>query len=296
MTPKTKSQKEGKPLHNAGAFCSLQGGIIMDPIFHPPFIANCIKDELEGTAWIFAGNDRNVLKQMCDEINQTFPDFSYKIEYLSEIAITYIPAGVSAILLKYIYQFESESCRSVLLVRIVIENKEKKVKIKDLDRIVMDLYHNFRVSPYYISPPESGSSAHMYIRYDNSLRYVVSPKILPELVEIMNSRRDFYLLSQTAFKIARKWAPKELGEIIAAHLTNKNVTRADVGLPEEGKYYPSLETIVEQSSFTAIKCLQFYPSEDNLRIIMDYTNHSNKDLAKFAQEHAEKMKKKLVEM
>ena len=267
----------------------------MDPIFHSPFLADCIKDELEGTAWTFEGNDKNVLKQMCDEINQTFPDYPHKFHYLSEFSITYIPAGVSPILLKYIYQFKSESCRAVLLTRIVVDKTKNKVKIKDLDRIVMDLYHNFRVSPYYISPPESGSSAHIYMRYDNSLRRVVSPRILPELVEIMKFRRDFYILSITAFKIARKWAPKELGEIMAAHLTNKNVTRADVGLPEEGKYYPSLETIVEQSSFTAIKCLQFYPSEDNLRIIMDYTNHPNKDLAKFAQEHAEKMKKKLVE-
>ena len=268
----------------------------MDYDFYPRYLARLIKQEIEGTAYNFEDNDRDVLAQMCDEINQTFPDFSKKIHYLSEIDITYIPAGVSTILLKYIYQFKSESCRAVLLSRSIADKMKNKIKIKDLDRIVMDLYHNFRESAYYIAQPESGSSAHIYIHYDNSLLRVVSPKILPELVDIMKSRRDFYILSLTAFKIAKKWAPKELGEIMAGHLINTNVTSADVGLPEEGNYYPSLETIVEQSSFTAIKCLQFYPSEENLRIILDYTNHSNKDLAKFAQEHADKMKKKLQEI
>ena len=53
-------------------------------------------------------------------------------------------------------------------------------------------------------------------------------------------------------------APAELGQIMANHLTNKNATMADVGLAEEGEYYPPLTYIVEQTSFNAINCLQFY--------------------------------------
>jgi len=263
-----------------------------DNIIYPKVLADSIISEREGTAYTFEGNDKNVLKQMCDEINQTFPDHPYKFHYLSEISMIGLPIGASTILLKYIYQFESESCRAVLIPSILVD----KVKIKDLDRIVMDLYHHFRASTYYIAPPGSGRSAHIYMTYDNAFKKLKSPKIVPELVELMKSHREVCILSITASTIARKWAPKKLGEIMAAHLMNKNVTRADVGLPEEGKYYPSLETIVEQTLFVAIKCLQFYPSEENLKIIMDYTNHSNKDLAKFAKEHAEKMKKKLLEM
>lgn len=268
----------------------------MDYKFYPRFLADAIEEEIAGTAYKFEGNDRDVLAQMCDEINQTFPDYSVEIHYLAQIDISYTPAGISPILLKYIYQFKSESCRAVLLPIIILDKTKYKIKIRDLDRIAMDLYHNFRASSYYIAPPGSGSSAHIYIRYDNSISRVVSSKILPELVELMKSPRDMYILTITAFKIAKKWAPKELGEIMAKHLINTNVTSADVGLPEEGEYYPSFETITQHNSFTAIKCLQFYPSEENLRIIMDYTNHPYKNLAKFAQEHAEKMKNKLLKM
>lgn len=259
---------------------------------YPKILADSIISEREGTAYTFLGNDKNVLKLMCDEINQTFPDYPYKFHYLVEISMIDLPIGASTILLKYIYQFESESCRAVLIPSILVD----KVKIKDLDRIIMDLYHHFRASTWYIAPPKSGRSAHIYLTYDNAFKKLKSFKIVPELVELMKSPREVFILSITASTIAKKWAPKELGKIMAAHLMNKNVTNADVGLPEEGEYYPSLETIVEQISFVAIKCLQFYPSEENLRIIIDYTNHSNKDLAKFAQEHAEKMKNKLLEM
>ncbi len=70
---------------------------------------------------------------------------------------------------------------------------------------------------------------------------------------------------------------------------NKNVTKADVGMLEDGDYKPSLEVIVRETAFTAIECLLYYPSEENLKIIMEYTNHPNKELAKYAQESVEKM-------
>ena len=265
----------------------------MGNIIYGRVLADSIIQERDGTAYTFAGNDQLVLKQMCDEINETFPDYPYKFHYLSEISMINLPVGASTILLKYIYQFESESCRSVLFPSIIVDKMEKDVK-KNLDRIIMDLYHHFRESPYYIAPPESGRSAHIYLGYDNALKRVVSPKIFPELVDLMKFPRDAYILSLTLRKIVRKWAPKELGKIMAAHLMNKNVTRADVGLPEEGKYYPSLETIVDQVAFNAIDCLQFYPSEENLRIILDYTNTPYKALAEFAQKHAKLMEANLL--
>ncbi|MBQ7011950.1 MAG: hypothetical protein IJN63_09620 [Clostridia bacterium] len=263
----------------------------MESNYIPKAVLDSIIREEAGTAYTFVGNDKNILKQMCDEINRTFSDYKYNFRYLTEISMFGPSVGASSIYLKYIYQFESESCRAVLVSRILAD----KVKIKDLDRIVMDLYHHFRASPYYISPPGSESSAHIYVTYDNAFKRLKSPKLVPELVDLMKSRRDVFILGVTARMIAKKWAPAELGQIMANHLINKNVTMADVGLTEEGEYYPPLTYIVEQTSFNAINCLQFYPSENNLRIIMDYMDHPNRELAKFAQKHAEIMKKKLLE-
>jgi hypothetical protein len=265
----------------------------MGKLYDPPIIKQSMIEEEKDT-YTFVGNDRNILRQMCDEINERITN--YQFHSLAQLKLWGPPVGSSDILLKYIHQIESESFRATVFQWIIWEKMHHKVKIKDLDRIIMDLYHHFRASSYYISPPGPARSAHIYIKYDNAFNRLKSRKIVPELVELMKNRREVYILSITASMIARKWAPKELGEIMANHLMNKNVTRADVGIPEEGDYYPSLETIVGQSSFTAIKCLQYYPSEENLKIIMDYTNNPYEELAKFAQEHAEKMKKKLLEM
>ena len=252
-------------------------------------IVDAIIDEQNGKGPRLTDSDKAVLKQLCNEINQTYPN-GYQFEYVEELRMLPLPKGVSSILLKYIYQFESETCRAYLMQKMFHDEPQ----IENLDRIIMDLYHHFRASHYYISPPDSPAPAHIYVRYDNTFARLKSPNIMPELVELLKSRRELEILGITAEMIAKKWAPKELGEIMAAHLMNKNVTRADIGLPEEGNYYPSLETIVRQTSFNAISCLRFYPSEENLKILMDYTNHPDKELAKYAQQQVDKMKTKLI--
>ena len=255
-------------------------------VIYKRFLANAIIDEREGRGYKMDGNDKDVLKRMCDEINESFPDHPYKYHYLAEIRMIDPPAGVSSILLKYIHQFESESCRAVLVSSILYD----KPRVKGLDRIIMDLYNHFRASSYYMSTP---STAHIYLKYDNAFSKLKSSKISSELVALMKYRREVYILPFTAIMIARKWAPKELGEIMSAHLMNRNVTRADVGMLEDGDYTPSLEVIVRETAFTAIECLLYYPSEENLKIIMEYTNHPNKELAKYAQESAERMRTRL---
>ena len=264
-------------------------------VIYKRVLANGIIDEREGRGWTFDGNDKDVLKQMCDEISETFPNHPYKYHYLVEIDMIPLPAGASSILLKYLHQFESEACRAVLMRSILIDD----VKIKGMDRIFMDLYYHFKASKYYIPLPKEISginSSDIYSKYDLAFSRLKSSKILPELLELMKSRRDVDILPGTARMIAKKWAPKELGEVMANYLLNKNVTRADVGLPEEGVYYPSLETIVLNTSVTAVACLQYYPSEENLKIIMEYTNHPHKGFAKFAKETVEKMATKLLLM
>ena len=261
------------------------------------FMADDIVAEIEGRAYTFAGNDRNVLKEMCDEIDKTYPEYSYKFHYLSEIDRISLPVGSSSILLKYIYQFESESCRSVLVSCILLDNRRYKVKIKNLDRIIMDLYHHFRASPYYLPPPGPCRAAHIYMRYDTALTRLKTLKIVPDIIEILKSRRELYILGGTAMAISKKWAPKELGEIVAAHLMNKNVTRTDVGIPEDGgDYRPTAEVIATQSVFNGIQYLRYYPSQENVRIISSYADHENEELAKYAKAQAELMEKKLQEM
>ena len=133
-------------------------------VFYPKVLADEIIREREGQAYTFVGDDLNVLKEMCDEIDKTYPEHPYRFHYLSEIARIGLPVGSSSILLKYIYQFESESCRAVLIPSILVDNRRYKVKIKNLDRIIMDLYHHFRASPYYLPPPGPCKALHIYMK------------------------------------------------------------------------------------------------------------------------------------
>ena len=79
----------------------------MSNVFYPRLLADTIREEQEGTAYTFEGNDKDVLKQLCDEINQAYPERLHRYAYLAEMHLMRMPAGSSTILLKYIYQFES---------------------------------------------------------------------------------------------------------------------------------------------------------------------------------------------
>lgn len=166
-------------------------------------------------------------------------------------------------------------------------------KVKGADRKIMDMYYHFKQSVRYISPPDSPGPLHIMGAYDNAFLKLKSKKLVDELMILMHSLRDVFYLPLTTKMIAKKWAPPELEQIMVHHLTNKSITRADVGLPESGTYSPSLETIVEQTKFTAIACLQYYPSQSNLELVESFMDDDYAELRKFAEKAAKAMREKL---
>lgn len=264
----------------------------MARIVYRTLLAEAIIAERNGRRYCFSGKDKDVIREMCDEINETYPDYYYKFHYLSEIEQIDLPVGAGAILLKYIHQFESESCRAALIPSIITDRIYYKVKYRDLDKTMMDLYLHFLASDFAFALPGSPyASSHIYMAYDNAFWRLKSKKIMPQIVERLKNRLEVMRLSITAKMIARKWAPPELGEIMANHLSNKNVTKADLGIPEASLRY--FEYIVEQSCFTAIYCLQFYPSKKNLEIVLNYTKDYPPELVECALKHAKIIEDKL---
>ena len=243
-----------------------------------------VKQEIAGTAYEFLENDKQVLKNLCDEINSTL-GIGYEINYMTEISLFKVP-GVGKICINYIDSFKSESLRACLLYPITLD------KVKGADRKIMDMYYHFKQSVRYISPPDSPGPLHIMGAYDNAFLKLKSQKLVDELMILMHSLRDVFYLPLTTKMIAKKWAPPELEQIMVHHLTNKSITRADVGLPESGTYYPSLETIVEQTKFTAIACLQYYPSQSNLELVESFMDDDYAELRKFAEKAAKAMREK----
>lgn len=265
-------------------------------VIYPKMLADFIIKERHGQLYTFLGDDKNVVRRMCDEINETYPDYPYKFNYLTEIERIGLPVGAGTILMKYIHQFESETCRAALLPSVYPDRKI----IPGLDRTILDLYYHFRASSFYLLSPGRTperpvvGSGHIYIAYDNALKWATTRKTLPEVLELLKCRREVYILSITERTIAKKWAPPELGEIMAAHLLNTSVTKSDVCLPETGICLPNFEHLVEQTCFNAIDCLRYYPSKENLEIIRGYINHKNKELGKYAEKKAKVIEDKLM--
>ncbi len=245
-----------------------------------------IRQEIAGIGYEFLENDKQVLKNLCDEINSTL-NIGYEFQYMSEIAMFKIP-GIGKICLNYIDSFKSEDLRACLIYPITLD------KIKGADRKIMDLYYHFKNSYRYISPPDSPGPLHIMGAYDNAFLRLKSKKLVDELMSLTHSLRDVFYLPLTTKMIAKKWTPPELEKIMVHHLTNKSITRADVGLPESGAYYPSLETIVEQTKFTAIACLQYYPSQSNLELVESFKNDDYAELRKFSDKMAQVIKNKLI--
>ncbi|MBE6617253.1 MAG: hypothetical protein E7627_04855 [Ruminococcaceae bacterium] len=250
---------------------------------------DAINRELNGEIYTFEEGDRELLKEMCDEI---YASSGKQVCTIYELITCLKPSRIAPIINKYILGFKSEYMRSHLLYSIILDS----IEIENMDELVVQMYRQFRLSKYNISPPGPNKSWVIYMKYDNILAQIKSKKYVPEIIEWYKSLREMDRLAVTLHKIARKWRPKELEQIMVGHLLNTSPTRADIDLPETGDYRPTLEYIYLQSRFNAISALKYYPSERNRDLILTYADHEYKELSKFAKKTAEKMDAKLKEM
>ena len=104
-------------------------------LFPGRLIPDAIEMEREGKGYIYDDNDKDVLKRLCDEINQTYPDYPYKFDYLCEISIVYtnnlrfefiIKNVIYAINNLYFYNFKCENGKISFLAKS--EDKEKIIE------------------------------------------------------------------------------------------------------------------------------------------------------------------------
>ena len=169
-------------------------------------------------------------------------------------------------------------------------------KVPNRDRIIMDLYHKYRESKYYLHADKGGIQMCICMDYDNAFYKMRSKKLLPELIEIAKSIAETRRLAITYDMIMKKWTPSEMEGIMVGHLSNRTPSKFEMGFadgPETDKrYYFDLT----QSRFTQIEALSYFPSERNRDLILTYADHEYKELAKFAKKTAKKMDAKLKEM
>ena len=235
------------------------------------------------------GNDEQIFYEILDEIESKHPYYNNRRSFLNfKNAIG--KAGAGNVIAKYIDRFEDEYLKARMLYRFTED------KVPGRDRLVMDLYHKFRASKYYLGSDKPDIARCIYNWYDNAFYKIKSKKLVPELIEFAKSIAETRRLAITYGMMMKKWAPPEMEEIMAAHLLNRTPTKAEMGfedIPDNDRLY-HFETT--QSRFTQIEVLSYFPSERNRDLILTYADHEHKELSKFAKKTAEKMDAKLLEI
>lgn len=236
-------------------------------------LLDCIKDEKRGKDYCYPKEDKPILKKMLREINK-FAGTNY--HYLAEIDEFNIP-GSGEIMAKYITMFSSEDVRAYLVPQMVFD------KVKDCDKLVLQLYLHFKASDEYIAKPGCPSPAHIYVRYDNAIRKLKPKRLKKELLELAHNPRDAYYLPFTMRMLA-SWKIQEMKDLLLSYLSPDSITPQDVGIDNiEKPYYPSFESIKRDLIFTAIEGLKYYSSEETVNIIKVFADDPDQDIKMAAQ-------------
>jgi len=244
-----------------------------------------IEKEKAGVSFVYSDYDRAILNELTAELNQ---HFGTQFHYLAELATFDIPNS-SEIYLKYIHRFESESIRGYLSPQFVSD------KIKDCDKLILSLYLRFKFSQEYISAPGAPAPAHIYTSYDNSIKKTKPKRLKNDLLELLKEPRDVVYLPFT-MKMVASWKIDGVDAYLRNYLNSDSITEADVGLPVNSEnYYPSISYIKRELKFRAISGLKYYPTEENIELISEYTANADSDIAAAAQRSLGYMQKRLVE-
>lgn len=236
-------------------------------------ILDSIERERNGSDYFCQLDDKKTLKTMIDKINE---NCGTGIQYLAEIDAFNIP-GSGTIMAQYLDQFQSESIRGYLIPQIVSD------RVKDCATIVLLSYLHFKESDEYISAPGEPAPAHIYVRYDNAFRALKPKKLKNELLSLAYNPRDAFYLPFTMRMLA-SWRPPDLDCVFASYMEDDIITHESVGLPVQSENcFPPLSFIKRELKFTAIDCLKYYPSVNNLQLIKSYVDDPDKDISSAAK-------------
>ena len=241
-------------------------------MFYNKILDDCIEREKAGSDYFYETNDKQVLRDMCQEINESL---GTSIQYLAEIDALDIKNS-GHIMAKYINKFSSETVKSFLVPQMVSD------KIENCDMIVLQLYKDFKVSNEYISPPGKPAPAHIYVRYDNAFRRLRSKRIKSELLELLSNPRDAFYLPFT-IKMLASWKVAELKNLLISYSKANSLTANDFGfLQNTNDYFPSLSFMKRELRLSAIACLKYYPSADVYELVYNYLQDPDPDVRSIA--------------
>ena len=242
-------------------------------IQYNPLLLDDIESEKNGTDFCYPEEDKAVLQEMLGEINQyAGTDFHYLAE-LNSFNIH----GSGEIMVRYIHRFLSEWIRAIIIWQLVSD------KLKDCDKLTLQMYLHFKASDEYISEPGCSDPAHIYVTYDNAIRKLKPKRLKKDLLELARNPRDAFYLPFTMRMLA-SWKMPEMKDILISYASPESITAQDVGLKDSEKpYFPSLDYIKRELIFTAIDGLKYYPSPEVRDVITSFEASADKDIQSAAK-------------
>ena len=236
-------------------------------------LIDSIDREKKGIDYICPKSDKELLHRLLDEIND-YAGTNY--HYLAELAMLNI-SGAGSIVAKYITKFSSEGVKGYLIPQMVSD------KIKDCDKLVFQLYMQFRLSDEYVAKPGEPAPAHIYVRYDNAFKQLKPKRLAKDLIELTHSPRDAFYLPFTVRMLA-SWKMPEMKSLLLSYAAKDSFSAQDVGIYDiEQPYFPSLEFMRRELLFTAINGLKYYPSAEAIDVITSLTTSPDKDIKSAAK-------------
>lgn len=240
---------------------------------YPKPLLDRIEREKKGIDFVYSEEDRKILDQLFDELNSLM---GTDYQYLAELDAFEIKDSAE-IIARYITAFSSESVRGYLIPNLATG------KVKDCDRLVLQMYRNFKESDMYISKPGLPAPAHIYVRYDNAICTLKPKRLCGDLISLARCPRDAFYLPRSMRMLA-SWKEPELLEILLQYVANDGVNATDVGLIDKNaNSYPSIEFIMRELRFTAIAGLKYFPSPQVRDIIKGLAADTDRDISMAAK-------------
>lgn len=225
-----------------------------------------IEREKKGLDYTCPKVDKELLHKLLDDVNR-YAGTNY--HYLAELDAFNIK-GSGNIIAKYIAEFSSEDVKGYLIPQMVSD------KIKDCDKLVFQLYMQFRASDEYIAKPGEPAPAHIYVRYDNAFKTLKPKRLAKDLTELVRSPRDAFHLPFTMRMLA-SWKIPEIKNLLLYYSDDDSFSAKDVSIYDSKQpYFPPLEFIKRELKFTAIDGLKYYPSAESTEIVTAFATSTDK--------------------
>lgn len=247
-------------------------------------LQDLIDGEKQGKGYPYSHKDRLTLDDMFNELN-CYAGTSF--HYMAELDV-YDIAGSGTIIARYLWRLETQTARAFLIPQLVSD------RIKDCDKLVLDLYLDYKKSDVCTLDPAHGRSTAVNARYDNAFRRLKPKRLKRELLNLAANPQDAYRLPFTMQMLA-SWKLPEMYDILLRYANSENTTPEQLGfMADTQERRQHIESIKRDLQFVAIGGLKYYPTPNTIQILSEFLRSPDKDIVLAARKTLKSLEKTLI--